>query len=73
MEATPTLDHLPPVDFDKHRRTLQAMATELSMPVDEVAVVYDSVLARMWDGAAVRDFLPVFVAREVKRRLGLHA
>lgn len=66
-----TLEQIPKVDLEKHQRTLQAMAAELAVPVDELAGLYESVLGRMWDGAAVRDFLPVFVAREVRRRLDL--
>jgi hypothetical protein len=50
-----------------HVAAIQALAQDLQRPPEEVAAVYQCELLRLAAGATVTDFLPVLVAKRVRR------
>lgn len=50
-----------------HIMTIQAIADEVQRPLEEIAAVYQCELVHMAAYAAVTDYLPVLVAKRVRR------
>lgn len=55
---------------EQHRGYIEAMAIELRRPVEEIALFYEDALTVMTARARIRDYLPILVAKNVKRTLG---
>jgi hypothetical protein len=51
----------------RHRSNIESMAADMQRPVDEIGPVYEEVLEAMASRATVHDFLPVLVAKNVRR------
>lgn len=49
-----------------HRNAIQALVRETKMPEDIVCSLYESVFERLKSHAKIKDFLPIFISREVK-------
>ncbi len=49
-----------------HRNAIQTLVRETRMPEDSVCSLYESVFARLKHHAKIKEFLPIFVSREVK-------
>jgi hypothetical protein len=56
-------------DRQRHRRAIESTAQELDCSVDEVEEFYEEVLKGMASKARIRDYLPILVAKSVKRSL----
>ncbi|MBI1892015.1 MAG: DUF3562 domain-containing protein [Burkholderiales bacterium] len=56
-------------DRQRHRRFIEATAEELQRSVEEVTQFYEEALVAMAAEARVRDYLPIFVSKNVKRSL----
>lgn len=54
----------------QHRGYIEAMAMELQRPVEEIALFYEDELMAMAARAWIRDYLPILVAKNVRRALG---
>ena len=52
-----------------HLRAIQTIARETKISVDDVSSLYESVLERYKEHTKIKDFLPIFVSREVKEQL----
>lgn len=52
-----------------HRNAIQALVRETRKPEDIVCSLYESVFARLKHHAKIKEFLPIFVSREVKNIL----
>ena len=65
------------MDFDrtdsaepaKHREAIEALAEELSRPLDEVKDAYESEFARLKETARVTDYLALFASRRAREAL----
>jgi hypothetical protein len=53
----------------RHRRYIETTAMELDCSIDEVEEFYEEVLRGMAAKARIRDYLPILVAKSVKRSL----
>lgn len=53
-------------DQVKHSRHIERLAKEIDRPVQEVAPLYEDVLAHMKLNARVPDYLPIFVSKKVR-------
>jgi hypothetical protein len=53
----------------KHRKAIEALATELSCPVSEVEDAYESEFARLKETARVTDYLALFASRRAREVL----
>lgn len=51
----------------RHVAAIQALADTIQRPVDEIAAVYQCELVQLGAHAVVTDFLPVLVAKRVRR------
>ena len=49
-----------------HRNAIQTLVRETRMPEDIVCSLYESVFERLKSHARIKDFLPIFISREVK-------
>lgn len=49
-----------------HLNAIQILARETGMPAEVVSSLYESVFERLKSHARIKDFLPIFVSREVK-------
>ncbi len=49
-----------------HRNAIQTLVRETRMPGDIVCSLYESVFERLKHHAKIKEFLPIFVSREVK-------
>jgi hypothetical protein len=65
-----TLPYEDEADRQRHRRFIEATAEELQRSVEEVEQFYEEALVAMAENARVRDYLPIFVSKNVKRSLG---
>ena len=61
-----------PTEQVKHRRYIEILADEISRPVEEVAPVYDDVMADLKASALVADFVPIFAWRRARAILVPH-
>ncbi len=52
-----------------HHNAIQAIAKEMKIPVYKVTSIYEITFERLKEHAKVKDFLPIFVRREVKEML----
>ena len=52
-----------------HRNSIQTLVRETRMPEGVVCSLYESVFARLKHHAKIKEFLPIFVSREVKHIL----
>ena len=53
----------------RHQSAIHALATEMHASVAEVQGLYESELTRLKSGARIKDFLPDFISRKVRRDL----
>jgi hypothetical protein len=53
----------------KHREAIEALAEELSRPMEEIKDVYESEFARLKQTARVTDYLALFASRRVREAL----
>ena len=56
-------------DQKMHLRAIQMLATEFSIPQEEVQELYESMLCNMKERARVKDYLVILVSRNVKDRI----
>ncbi|HEX3632322.1 MAG TPA: DUF3562 domain-containing protein [Casimicrobiaceae bacterium] len=56
----------------KHREAIEALAEELSRPLDEVKDAYESEFARLKETARVTDYLELFASRRTREALVGH-
>lgn len=65
--------HATPADtargLARHTNTIEHLAEELHRPVQEIALLYVELLAPMLKRASVFDYLPLLVAKRIKRQL----
>ena len=52
-----------------HQRTIDHLARESQVPVDEVAQLYDEARAELEVGARIKGFLGIFAIRNVRKLL----
>jgi hypothetical protein len=52
-----------------HEAAIDALASEMHRPVTEIKPQYERELARLQDGARVRDFLSVCATRHIRQAL----
>jgi Protein of unknown function (DUF3562) len=52
-----------------HQRTIEHLARESQVPVDEVAQLYDSARAELEADARIKGFIGIFAIRNVRRLL----
>lgn len=52
-----------------HQRTIEHLARESQLPVDEVAQLYDNARAELEAGARIKGFIGIFAIRNVRRLL----
>ena len=52
-----------------HQRTIEHLARESQVPVDEVAQLYDEARAELEVGARIKGFLGIFAIRNVRKLL----
>jgi uncharacterized protein DUF3562 len=52
-----------------HQRTIEHLARESQVPVDEVAQLYDNARAKLEAGARIKGFIGIFAIRNVRRLL----
>ena len=52
-----------------HQRTIEHLARESQVPVDEVAKLYDDARAELEAGARIKGFIGIFAIRNVRRLL----
>lgn len=52
-----------------HQRTIEHLARESQVPVDEVAQLYDNARAELEAGARIKGFIGIFAIRNVRRLL----
>lgn len=52
-----------------HLRAIQTIARETKISVGDVSSLYESVLERYKEHTKIKDFLSIFVSREVKEQL----
>jgi hypothetical protein len=57
----------------QHRRHMESIAQDMQRPVEMVAPVYERILMQLKPHARVHDFLPIFVAKRVRRHFELGA
>ncbi|MBS0308383.1 MAG: DUF3562 domain-containing protein [Proteobacteria bacterium] len=62
--------YLDEAERQRHRNCIEAMALELHRPVEEITLFYEDALSALSDMAHVRDYLPILVAKNVRRALG---
>ncbi len=62
----PTTD---PTEEVKHKRYIEILASEISRPVEDVAPVYDDVVADLKATAEVIDYVPIFAWRRAREIL----
>lgn len=53
-------------DLQRHLRSMVSIAEDCAQPLDEVAPLYETVLAQLAFHARIRDFLPVLVSKKIK-------
>jgi hypothetical protein len=53
----------------RHSTTIEGLAKSQGVRSDDVRPLYEAVLARMKRDAVIKDFLPIFAARQVKEIL----
>lgn len=58
-----------PSEAAKHRRFIEILAEETNRSVEEIAPVYDDVIAHLKERAEVADFVPIFAWRRVREIL----
>ena len=54
------------VEWNKHQDTIDHLAKESGMPVNEIGRIYEAELLRLKADARVKDYLPVLLIRKVK-------
>jgi hypothetical protein len=52
----------------RHQITIQAIATDLQLPVEEIAAHYEAILVTLSATAKVKDYLPVLIAKKIRRQ-----
>lgn len=62
--------YLNEAERERHHRNIEAMARELQLPVEEIALFYEDALVGLAAQAQVRDYLPILVGRKVRKVLG---
>lgn len=50
----------------RHSESIEAIAQELELPVDDVAPRYEAVLRELMAEAQIGDYLPILVAKRVR-------
>lgn len=55
-------------DYQRHLRFIESLAEEIHCQVQDIAPLYEEVLASL-SGAKVEEYVPIFVCRRVKRIL----
>lgn len=63
------LDHSDSAEPARHREAIEALAEELSRPLDEVKDAYESEFARLKQTAKVTDYLALFASRRAREAL----
>lgn len=53
-------------DLQRHVRSMHAIAEDFSQPLEEVAPLYETVLAQLTLHAKIRDFLHILVPKKIK-------
>jgi hypothetical protein len=61
-----TAAHEPDDKPIQHTNAIETLSRDLQVPKEEVARVYQAVLARMAGKAKIKDYLSIFVSRHVK-------
>ena len=56
-------------DRTRHVENMRRVALEVNCTVQMISPIYERTLARLKQGATVQDFLPILVAKGVKRAL----
>lgn len=69
VEPIVDLDHSDSAEPARHREAIEALAEELSRPLDEVKDAYESEFARLKQTARVTDYLALFASRRAREAL----
>jgi len=52
---------------DHHESAIEVLSRELGAPLDAVEALYRDAFEELSAGAEIRDYLPIFVSRQVRR------
>lgn len=55
-----------PTEEVKHKRYIELLADEIQQPIENVAPVFDDVMAHLKETADVTDFVPIFAWRRAR-------
>jgi hypothetical protein len=55
--------YLSPTEEARHLKAIQRLASEVGSDIAAVKAIYETELARLQDGARLRDYLPLLTAR----------
>lgn len=55
-----------------HMRNIEGLAEEVDRPVEEIAPLYEDILAHLKAHARVHDYLPILASKNVKHLLKHH-
>lgn len=50
----------------RHAGTMRAIAEEIQQPLDEIVLIYESLLTQLKAQASIHDYLPILVSKKVK-------
>jgi hypothetical protein len=67
MESHRGLPDRDPLQDPRHRGAIESLAQELALPLEMVATRYEALLREMLRDARVVDFLPVLVAKQLRK------
>jgi hypothetical protein len=67
MEGHRGLPGRDPLHDPRHRGAIESLAQELALPLETVAARYEALLHEMLMGAQVVDYLPVLVAKQLRK------
>lgn len=56
------------LDSKLHKRAIESLATDLQLPVEEVAAKYEEIRISIIHSAKIKDFIPVLIAKKIRRQ-----
>jgi hypothetical protein len=63
------ISHGEAMDMRKHMRFIESIAEEMQQSIQEIVPLYDEVLEALRARARIEDYLPILVAKRVRRIL----
>jgi len=56
------------LDSKRHRRAIESLASDLQLPIEEVAKKYEEIRISISPSAKIKDFIPVLIAKKIRRQ-----